>query len=29
MTGTFAPPAPEAIRKPWSRTLPGMTALGA
>ena len=29
MTGTFAPPAPEAIRKPWSRTLPGLTALGA
>jgi hypothetical protein len=29
MTGTFAPPAPEAIRKPWSRTLQGMTALGA
>lgn len=29
MTGTFAPPAPEAIRKQWSRTLPGLTALGA
>ena len=29
MTATFTPPVPEAIRKPWSRTLQGLTALGA
>jgi hypothetical protein len=29
MTATFTPPVPGAIRKPWSRTLQGLTALGA
>ena len=29
MTATSAPPVLEAIRKPWSRTLQGLTALGA
>ena len=28
MTATFTPPVPEAIRKPWSLTLQGGTALG-
>jgi len=29
MTATFTPPVPQSIRKPWSRTLQGSTALGA